>query len=77
MILTLTFDDNKEGDMEKFEMMHRVQDLSSMINDLVEYIYSKKHKALNEEVQQAFEDVQEFISYQIERRGIERFLKDI
>jgi hypothetical protein len=75
MILTLTFDDNKESDMEKFEMMYRVQDLSSLINDLVEYLAREKHTALNEERQQAFDEVQGFIGYQIECRDIERFLK--
>jgi hypothetical protein len=74
MILTLTFDDNKEGELEKFVLMSKSRDFHAVICEVLQMIRKEcKYREPSEEREKAFEEICEFIWDQIKQRNLEQF----
>ncbi|MBX9704396.1 MAG: hypothetical protein K2X39_09615 [Silvanigrellaceae bacterium] len=74
MILTLTFDDNKEGELEKFEMMSKSRSFHGVISEVLQMIRKEcKYNEPSDERKRVFEEIHEFIWDQINQGNLEQF----
>lgn len=75
MNIIYTFDDEKEGDMEKADLMRKASSLAGALSSiLAEFRLRLKHHEMTDKEIEIYEEIRDFVLEHIEEHGIKELV---
>lgn len=75
MIITFTFDDEKEGDMEKADLMRKASALADVIESILsEFRKRLKYHEMTDKEIEIYEEIRDFVLEQIEKYDVKELV---